>query len=169
MDTNLFIIKANIKHHNKYNYSKVKYVDSKTKVEIICPEHGSFLQSPNNHLSGNGCPLCNISHGEKMISSILTDLKIEYIREYIFSDCINIKPLRFDFYLPEYNICIEYDGVQHFKPILFWKGEEGFKITVQNDLIKNEYCSKNKIKLLRIKYTEKNIENISTKIFDLLK
>jgi hypothetical protein len=53
-----FIEKANKKHLDKYDYSKVKYVNSNTKVIIICKEHGEFPQQPNNHLQGNGCPYC---------------------------------------------------------------------------------------------------------------
>lgn len=45
-------------HHNKYDYSKVDYINSSTKVCIICPEHGEFWQTPNKHLMGRGCPIC---------------------------------------------------------------------------------------------------------------
>ena len=53
-----FIKRANEIHGNKYDYSKIEYVDTKTKVEIICPVHGSFFQSPNKHMSDRGCPIC---------------------------------------------------------------------------------------------------------------
>lgn len=53
-----FISKAKIKHNNKYDYSKVKYVNARTKVIIICKEHGEFSQTPTGHVSGNGCPKC---------------------------------------------------------------------------------------------------------------
>jgi len=53
-----FIKKASVKHNSKYDYSKVKYINSKTKIKIICPLHSKFLQSPNSHLNGNGCPDC---------------------------------------------------------------------------------------------------------------
>lgn len=53
-----FIEKANQLHNNKYDYSQVNYVNSRTKVVIICPVHGSFEQSPSSHLQGNGCPKC---------------------------------------------------------------------------------------------------------------
>ena len=72
-------------------------------------------------------------------------------------DCKLIKKLRFDFYLPEKDIFIEFDGEQHFKPSMFGgkeSGEEKLQRTVINDKIKNEYCEKNKIKLIRIKYDE---------------
>ena len=58
MNTYEFIRRVKLKHDNKYDYSKVKFVNSQTKVCIICPEHGEFYQKPNNHLQGNGCPKC---------------------------------------------------------------------------------------------------------------
>ncbi len=58
MNTEEFINKANKVHNGKYDYSKVEYVNAKTKICIICPEHGEFWQTPNNHLSGKGCALC---------------------------------------------------------------------------------------------------------------
>lgn len=57
-NTEEFVAKANIKHNNKYLYSKVNYTTAKVKIEITCKEHGDFLQSPNNHLSGYGCKKC---------------------------------------------------------------------------------------------------------------
>jgi energy-coupling factor transporter ATP-binding protein EcfA2 len=56
----MFIQKANKVHNNKYDYSLVEYKNNHTKVQIICPEHGNFLQNPNNHLNGNRCPMCFI-------------------------------------------------------------------------------------------------------------
>lgn len=87
-----------------------------------------------------------------------------------FLDCCNIKPLPFDFYLPEYNVCIEYDGIQHFEPTRFNKKmtiEEANDNFIQQkfrDEIKNNYCKNNNIKLLRIPYTEyDNIEKVINK------
>ena len=57
-DTNSFIIKSNLKHQNKYDYSLVKYKNALSKVKIICPEHGEFEQTPNSHLDGCGCNKC---------------------------------------------------------------------------------------------------------------
>lgn len=58
LTTEEFIIRANKIQGNKYDYSKVEYVDYNTKVCIICPEHGEFWQTPNKHLLGQGCPKC---------------------------------------------------------------------------------------------------------------
>lgn len=61
--------------------------------------------------------------------------------------------LPFDFYLYDKNIIIEYDGLHHFEPVKGWGGEEKFKITQENDEIKNTYCKNNNITLIRIPYT----------------
>lgn len=71
-----FIEKSRVVHNNKYDYSKVKYYRSKSKVTIICPEHGEFLQTPNNHLCGNGCPCCTNYSFDKTEPAILYYLKI---------------------------------------------------------------------------------------------
>jgi hypothetical protein len=58
LTTEEFITKARLKHNNKYDYSKTKYVNRKTRVLIICPEHGEFWQTPQDHLAGKGCAKC---------------------------------------------------------------------------------------------------------------
>ena len=64
---NIFIEKARQIHNDKYDYSKVNYVNSRTKVCIICPEHGEFWQTPNTHLKGSKCPKCaNIQNGDRI-------------------------------------------------------------------------------------------------------
>ena len=67
----------------------------------------------------------------------------------------------FDFYLPELNICVEFDGIQHFKPIKYFGGEKTLKITQKHDKMKNEYCKENNIHLIRIKYNEKIMKKLS--------
>ena len=109
-----------------YNYSNVEYIDTKTKVCIICKKHGEFMQFPSYHLSGHGCPRCNNSKAEEKISSILKDNNIKFIDQYKFEDCKNIFSLPFDFYLPDYNIAIEADGFQHIEPIEVFGGKAGF-------------------------------------------
>ena len=153
-------IEAAIKiHGNKYDYSKVEYRNNNTKVEIICPKHGSFWSTPGNHLSGKGCLKCQSSKGEKRIREILKEKDINFIEQKRFKDCKFKNPLPFDFYLPEYNICIEYQGEQHYLPIK--RGKQSLKEAIlklqyvqNNDKIKREYCIKNNIKLLEITYKD---------------
>ncbi len=150
------IQKANKTHNNKYDYSLIKnYKNGKRKEKIICPLHGIFIQSLSDHINNkNGCPICRESKGEREISIMLDNKNIKYIRNKRFKKCKNIKPLPFDFYLPEYNICIEFDGRQHFESIERWGGKKGLKERQNRDQIKNEYCSKNNIRLIRIRFDE---------------
>lgn len=60
LTTEIFIQRAKEIHRNTYDYFKVEYLGSKSKVEIICPKHGSFFQTPNGHLMGEGCKQCSI-------------------------------------------------------------------------------------------------------------
>jgi hypothetical protein len=155
-------------HNDRYDYSKVIYTTKNSKVEIICKEHGSFLQTPASHKSGSGCPNCSISKGEHIIMNFLNKNHIKYETQYKFEDCLSQtlqKKLSFDFYLVEKNMCIEYDGIQHFEPIDKWGGLDRFEKQTLNDKIKNDYCKNNEIKLLRIPYTSfDNIESILNEI-----
>jgi len=72
--------------------------------------------------------------------------------------------LKFDFYLPKYNYCIEYDGQQHFKPLEFFGGIVQFKKNQTRDKIKNDYCKKETIKLVRVKYNDNILEKIKKEI-----
>jgi len=154
-DNNLkFIEKSNITHNNMYNYSLVDYKNSKSKVKIICRVHGLFEQKPNDHLQGKGCPICKLSKGEKEIKNILDTKGIEYEQQKTFKGCKYKKLLKFDFYLPDYNLCIEYNGEQHYKPFEYYGGDDNFKNTQQRDMIKEKYCNDNNIELLKIKYDE---------------
>ena len=153
------------RHGDRYDYSKVVYSGIDKKVIIGCSIHGQFKQSPSNHLKSNGCQRCKMSYGEYRIEAFLKKSNINHICEYKFKDCIHIKPLPFDFYLPDLNACIEFDGIQHFKVVKYYKGTRG-KLEEQQrrDNIKTDYCKHNDIKLIRISYLDvNNIENILNK------
>lgn len=123
-------------------------------VCIICPIHGEFWQKASIHIAGSNCPKCKSSKGELSIISFLSEHDIKYIQEKRFNDCKYKSYLKFDFYLPELNICIEFDGKQHFKPNEFFGGDEALEETKIRDEIKNKYCENNNIKLIRIRYDE---------------
>lgn len=152
-----FIKDAKRIHKDKYNYNLVEYKNANTKIKIICKKHGVFEQTPRNHLSKQGCPNCNNSKGEIIINNFLKNKKIIYKKEKTFTNCYYLNNLRFDFYIKDYNLCIEYDGIQHFKPIDYWGGKKGLKEQKIKDKIKNDFCKREGINLLRIKYDE-NIE-----------
>ncbi len=154
-NTDLLIYEFEQIHKSKFNYSKVKFENIGKKVEIICEIHGSFFQNIHKHLNGQGCKFCCVkSKGEEYIKMWLDDLEIEYIREHKFNGCKHKNQLYFDFYLPNNNMCIEFDGEQHYKPIERFGGVISFESSKIRDSIKNEWCSNNKIKLIRIKYDE---------------
>lgn len=161
-NTSTFINNAINLWSDTYDYSLVNYNGNKEKIIIICKKHGNFLQRPNDHLSGYGCPKCQSSKGELKILNFLKNHNIIYQYQKTFKDCRNPttnQMLKFDFYIPSKNLLIEYDGEQHFKI-----GDFGsFKFTKQDlndvrqrDKIKSHYAKLNNIKLLRIKYTKLN-------------
>lgn len=151
-------------HNNKYEYKDLSV--TKGLINIICPNHGPFIQYLYYHEYGHGCSECNsTSRGEDRIKYFLENLNIRFKRNYEFEDCKRIKRLRFDFYLPELNMCIEYDGEHHFEENEYF-GEGNLEYMKENDRIKNEYCQSKNIKLIRIPfYDYKNIETILNDLY----
>ena len=148
-------------HGNLYNYEKTIYEKAKNKLTITCNIHGDFLQAPTHHLQGEGCPICKFSSGELRVLNYLKDNNIKHTMQHSFDGCKNKRLLLFDFYLPDFNTCIEYDGLQHFEAVNFFGGSEGLKKTKMLDGIKDEFCKNNNIRLIRIPYIEMaNISNI---------
>jgi len=161
----IFLKECEAVHKDKYDYSESFYINYHTKIKIRCKQHGIFEQSPANHLRGVGCKSCQESYGERAVRYYLENNNIKYISEKKFKECKYKRALPFDFYLSNYNLCIEYDGEQHFESRKISKNvtdEENllnFKQTQINDILKNNYCFENKIRLLRIPYWEKNNMN----------
>jgi len=141
-----FIDKSKVIHNNKYDYSLVKYKSAKTKVKIICPEHGPFEQRPDNHLHGQGCPKCtNIiltSKGEIELQDFIKSLNIDII----CNDRSLINPLELDIVIPSYKIAIEYNG-------LYWHGETMGK-DKQYHLNKYLQCKERGYRLISIREDE---------------
>ena len=141
--------------------SKEYHFDKKiTLLHIICNHRYSVLF--HSFARGARCPFCRSSHGETYIAQYLTRNNIEFVSQKKFDDCYYIRSLPFDFYLPNRNICIEFDGIQHFQPVKFFRGQEGFEMRKKLDNIKNKYCHDNHIKLIRIRYDE-SINNVLDK------
>lgn len=165
MNTEFFIEKSNIVHNNYYDYSKTEYTKANELVKIICPKHGEFEQKAYIHSQGSGCKICKSSKGEREIIKILNNLNIDYIHQKKFEDCKYKSNLVFDFYLPNFDICIEYNGLQHYEPCDYFGGEDFFIITKIRDKIKKKYCKENNLKLFSISY-KKNIESEIKKIIN---
>lgn len=111
------------------------------------------------------CPICYYkkSKGEINIAQFLNAHQIDYQKEFIFPDLPNRK---FDFFLPEYNICIEYDGEQHFMPIDYFGGQKTLEEIQKRDKEKNHYCIEKNILLIRIPYSY--FDEISEILFQIL-
>ena len=167
--TDEFIVEASKIHNNRYNYDGINYVDLVSKMPILCNLHGKFYQTPYAHLKGQGCPKCKKSKGEIAIQNYLDVKGIIYEATKTFKSCINPKTgwnLYYDFYLPQKNILIEFDGYQHYQPYYRDKfNKETLKMRRYRDKLKDLWAKTNGIKLVRIKYTSiKRIPNILQKL-----
>ena len=166
VNTKSFIAMAKEVHGDRYDYSKIKYINSKTKVIIICKIHGEFLQIPNTHLLNSGCPQCvnsRNSKGTQIICLWLQNKSLLYDREKSFDSLRgkHNRPYFFDFFIKKLNILIEFDGLQHYKPIKFWGGDDGLQQTQECDQRKTQWAKDNGYTLIRICYSdEKNIHDM---------
>lgn len=137
-----FIEKAKEVHGNKFDYSKSEYINSKTKICIICPVHGEFWQSPDSHLQGVGCPKCgnSISNAENDIAEFCASILGE--EKIIHRDRSVLKNRELDIYIPSKQMAIEYNG-------LIWHSDK-FGKDKNYHLSKTEECKKLGIKLIQI-------------------
>lgn len=149
------IKKAKEVHGDKYIYYNIEYVNIDTPIDIICPIHGKFSQSPYGHITlRQGCPICNQSHLEEEIRLYLQEKNIEFIQETKKKDLPWLGRQHLDFYLPQYKIGIECQGEQHYKPTTFSsdrsmeKKLKTLEITKERDQRKKKLCEENGIKLL---------------------
>ena len=166
-----FISQANIVHGLKYDYSKVNYINSNCKINIICLLHGEFYQKPYKHLQNQGCPICKESKLENQIRKLLEKNNIKFINQYSKKNNANWLGLQsLDFYLPNYNVAIECQGEQHFKPVDFGnKGNEYaekiFNVNFKRDKKKYDACIKHNIKIL---YFTDKIDCLNGAYFDIV-
>lgn len=149
---------------------KVRSGKTKSFVELKCNIDGYEWKSQlSNVLGGKGCSLCSASKAEKAVYAALASNDIEFVFQWKHAGCKNKKPLPFDFYVPSKNTCIEIDGIQHYKPMIFGASDktedEAFEYVKTNDSIKNRFCAENNIELIRIPYfyTEKRVKSIINK------
>ena len=140
-------------HSIGYELISEEYVTNKHKLIVRCNHNHIFEASRDSIMHGNECPYCkSVSKGERKISVFLDTHNINYIQQKTFSELKFKRLLRFDFFLPEHNVAIEFDGIQHFEPVKIFGGEEYFEYIKTTDEIKNNFCLKNDIKIIRIAY-----------------
>jgi hypothetical protein len=155
----------------------VEYKNAGIKVKIICNFHGIFEQKPNNHLIGNGCPMC-INKTEGILYEYLQLLYPDTNHQSKFDWCKNPKTnlyLPFDFFIPSLNIIIELDGLQHFQQVSNWgdtyetQKRDKYKLQkalennitiirlLQDDVFNDKIDWKGKLKDVLIKYEEPEV------------
>ena len=127
-----------------------EYKKKKKKILFKCLKCGKeWMATPDNILQYKGCPNCLQSSLEDDIENILKEKNIGYIKQYCPNFLNNGKShLRLDFYLPKYNIAIECQGEQHFKPIEFWGGDKGLEEQIERDERKFNLCESNGLNIL---------------------
>lgn len=141
-----------VSHYHKDGYTYVKYICNVHKDKGIQVKEGYTLSKCP------GCPHCKKTYYESMIGDILDQWHIIYETQKKFSDCKDKNTLPFDYYLPDSNIAIEYDGEFHYNPVMlgstitYDKACDNMINTQKRDIIKNKYCHEHGIHLIRIPY-----------------
>ncbi len=158
-----FEYKAKLIHGDKYGYPDKNYFNKKSILTITCPIHGDFKQKAATHLKGHGCPRCKESFGERHVSQSLNKYNIKHIREYKISE----QPYRYDFYLPDYNIYIEYHGKQHYRSVDYFGGKKALDKSIKRDKVKIELIKRSTGLLITLKYTFNTLEKIEDELLRL--
>lgn len=125
------------------------------KCGNTCVVAGDMLTSGKT--TSCGCRM-NKSARVDMIKEYLDGKNIDNVTEKRFNDCRDIKPLPFDFYLPNHNTVIEYDGEQHYRSVNSWGGDDALEVRKKHDKIKNDYCNEHGISIIRLPYYMSNEE-----------
>ena len=152
------------------NFERIgEYTYSTSPMKMRCNKCGyTWYKSLVNLRFCPNCEKEKMYKGEHIIFDILQEEGIDFETQKRYDDCRNIRALPFDFYLPKYNTCIEYNGVQHYRPVDYFGGEDSYKQQVKNDAIKREYCNKNGIGLITVPYKYDTKEKVSNYIFSQL-
>ena len=139
-----------------------EYIQAKIPIWVMCKKCGHKWQATPDYLLHGGCCLeCSVTINEVRLGNILIKLGYNIERQKKYNDCRDQLPLPFDIYVSDLNVLIEYDGKQHYMPVNFGgiddkEAKDNLQKTQYHDMIKNEYCKKNNIPLIRVPYWEKN-------------
>lgn len=164
-------IKVRVEENQTYN-------GSKDRLTFYCGDCGEQFISTWNSVYNNNLFLCDscrqkTSSLEHKTLNYLNDNNVCFIPQYRFDDCKNKRSLPFDFYLPNKNICIECNGMQHYEEIEYFGGKEGFERRVKNDGIKEIYCEEKGLKLIKLPYSsfdgDEYISILDNEIFNIKK
>lgn len=151
-----FIRKAREIHGDKYDYSLVDYKAQSKKVKIICPKHGVFEMKAHSHLHWQGCPKCARSLGEERIAKYLKANNIDY--KWHHRVPYKKPPMKshfeVDFFLPDFNLFIEYNGKQHYANIDHWNHDNPLSHRQARDAALRDYCKEHDRNLLEIHYKD---------------
>lgn len=149
------------KHGDKYDYDDIDYVNNTTKIAINCHKHGVFFQTPSNHIQGAGCPICHESRLETQVRVFLEEENISFESQKRFPWLKTDKgSMSLDFYIKDHNIAIECQGIQHFKPLEHFGGEEVLKIQKERDRLKKALCEEHGITVIYLADKETLKESI---------
>jgi very-short-patch-repair endonuclease len=141
-----FINKSIEIHGDKYDYSKIEYINTHSNINIICKTHGIFIQAPQKHICGHGCPLC-VNKTEGKLYEKLKQIYPDAINGFRQPWCKNKYALPFDFCVQEDKIIIELDGDQHFKQVRNWTSP---KEQFENDKYKEKCANENGYSTIRL-------------------
>lgn len=153
------------KHYENTDIISDKFIGVKSKYLFKCKKCAHIFERNLSHvMMGSSlldCPICNknISHGELVVIDWLNMNHIAYEQQKMFNGCQNKNLLKFDFYIHNFNCCIEVDGEQHYIPVRFGgmdidRANREFESAKIRDSIKDEYCKKHNINLIRISYIQ---------------
>lgn len=162
ISTDDFIQRAKKIHGDKYDYSNAVYNGAINYVNIICPEHGEFWQKPNDHLRGVGCFQCGCKYNlteKEVLEALRTKYKniiYQYKPPFLHG---KTSAQSIDFFLPDYNVGIEYHGRQHFIPIPKFGGDEGFEKTKERDYRKHQKCQENGLTIYYLTFEKCDTSN----------
>lgn len=145
-----FVEEARSIHGDRYEYSLVKSLVYGQKIPIFCRRHKEiFMMTPSKHLGGEGCPLCSTSKLElKVISYLKKNTNFIFDTQIMFDWLKTSRSMPLDIYIPEIQVAIECQGLQHFSARDRFGGEEGHKIQVQRDKLKYAQCNENGIEII---------------------
>lgn len=155
-----FVARARKVHGDKYDYSIVEKEFEEAKINnqtiqiitIKCKTCGQiFKQNKGLHMDGRGCPFCEASSKEQLLHDFLESIGVKYLFQATFSGMQYKQKLSVDFYLPEYDVVIEYNGKQHYQ---VWKSKRELELCKTRDFIKKKFLENHNIQVVKYSFKE---------------